>query len=276
MGLRLCLEDPVVTELRTVFRANVLRIPEIRIRPLAVLLTFKAGVHFLGDVRTLLDRPFSDTEDTFLLESGMAVLENRRTRKVDGKLGGEIMSGFVQGMTEGRVPGAAAALGNARTVQFSFPHISRQYVEIAQLGRLLAGHKFARQTLLLPSLQDPRAIVRIVDSVITCSEFEMHFDAGDESTLSADTGALAGDLASARATLTRTGAHGLKMRSEKRLTFAFTCVNVAVDMDGTLRAIAPSADAVGSPRMADGSASQWGEPAHVVLSRFPELIDLQE
>ena len=271
---RLCSDDPVVSELRAIFKANILRVPEERIAPLSVLCSSRDEVRFLGTVGSLLDgTPFEQPIADFK-ESEMASLVNRRSRSVDAEIALQVLSGFLDGMGGTLSPKLSSKLREKRTLRFHFPSVRRRYVEIARIGQLLAGRAFDRSNLLSETLLDPRTSVRLIDSVITSSEFEIETGDGGEAGLELDAGLLKQLLMEAKVDVVAKDANRLAFRSRRRMTFAFTCVNVGLLSTGVIRAIAPSAGRVGPPQLPASTFVDQGLEAHVLLTREPELIEL--
>jgi hypothetical protein len=272
---RLCDDDPVVTELRDIFKANIVRIPEERIAPLTVLLSSKDSARFIGHIGTLLDGPHFTTPLEDVKQSDMATLTNRRSRMVEGEVGTQILSGLLAGLGGSFAPDISVHMKNAKALQFSFPAVRRLYVEIGRIGELLAGRAFDKTNLLTPTLLEPKTTIRLIDSVITSRSFDIEAGDAGGGDLKVNVPALQEALASAKIEVTSKNAGQLTFQSNKRLTFAFTCVNVTATADRRIRAIAPSKDKIAPPQLA-GSDPDAGLEAHVLLSRAPTMIDLDE
>lgn len=270
----LCPDDPVVTELRRVFQANILRVPEERMQPLSLLASSRDGVAFLGQVDPLLaDDGGRVVGEGDILESDMAAVGTRRTSAVDGELGAQILSGLLQGLGTGQAPAASARFSRAKALSFHFPDVRRSYVEIARLGKLLAGRSLDRANALYETAAAPKTTLRLVDSVIRSKGFEIVVQGEHEAELALDPGALQATVADGNVKVRLAGAGHLNFSSERWLTFAFTCVNMALAGDGSIRAIAPAGDRVGAPRLADADGDAAAE-AHVLLTRSPQMLDL--
>jgi hypothetical protein len=272
---RLCSGDPVVSELRDVFRANIVRIPEQRIVPLSALMAVKKTVTFIGQIGTLLDGPTFEIPAADLMESAMPTLGNRRSTAVDGKVGMDVLSGFLSGMSgDLAAPDISVHLKQAKTFRFYFPSVERRFIEIARIGQLLFNRTLARGSVFTPELLKPETTLRLVDSVITSTDFEVELDGGDEATFKVDPRPLQGDLVKANIEVSARDGKHLTFRSKRRLAFAFTCVNVGLTSGGRIRAVAPSMEAVGSPRLTSPQDQDQGLEAHVLLSREPGFIDI--
>lgn len=269
---RLCDDDPFVSELRDVFRANVLRIPEERIVPLTVLVSTRQGVRFVGSIGSLLAGPPLDVAAADVKESDMASLNNRRSRLLESEMGLKVLSGLLSGMAGRDVPEVSAHLKEAKSIRFCFPTVNRRYIEIGRIGQLLADRELNHANLLFGALLDPKATVRLIDSVITSRDFEIDLGDDGNAKLKVDAGRLREILAGAKVEVEATDAKHLSFSSKHDLSFAFTCVNVGLSQDGAIRAIAPSADKVASPQLAAPRDSDHGLEEHVLLTRAPELV----
>lgn len=271
----LCTDDPIVSELREVFKANIIRIPEERIAPLAILISSKKSVKFIGQVDSLMEEPTFKFSAADFHESDMASLTNKRSRVLDNAVGVEILSGLLSGMGMGATPDVSADFKNSNTIRFHFPAVTRRYIEIANIGRLLSGRTFDRKNLVFKTLLDPGVTVHLIDSIITSTNFEI--EAGDEAeaSLKVDVQKLQKMLADASIEVVSKGAKQIAFRSKRRLAFAFTCVNLSISGNGAIRSVAPSLEKIGSPQLADPRKQERGQEAHALLTRTPQLIDVE-
>ena len=272
--LALCSDDPVVTQLRDVFKANVLRIPEERIVPLTVLASTKGSVRFLGEMASLLAGAPPKVLAEDVKESDMADLTNRRSRALSADIGAQVLSGLLAGMSSGAAPEISAHLKTEKAIKFNFPAVRRRYVEVARIGQLFAGQSFDRKNLLFKTLLDPRMKVLLIDSVITSTDFEIESGNEEDVGFKANIAELQSALAGAKIEVNARDSKHLIFNSKRRLTFAFTCLNVGILANGAIRSIAPSTDKIGSPMLAEKGSQNRGLDAHVLLTRAPEFIDL--
>jgi hypothetical protein len=275
---RMCSDDPFIAELRDVFKANVLRVPETRMTPLSVLLTRSKAVQYLGDIGSLLEGKAFALAPADLKTSEMAALSTRSSKEIEGELGAQILSGLLAGMGTGAEPAADVSvhIKSSSSVRFSFPAVQRQYVDIARLAKVLAGRKVDRKNLLFAQLIDPKSTLRLVDSVLTASRFQIESAEKGDRGFKLDPVALKKQLANAKIEVEASDAKHLTFSSVRRLTFAFTCVNVVLANDGAIRSIAPSLDKIGAPRLPEAQGeSDRGQEDHVLLTRSPEFIDVE-
>ncbi|HET9983364.1 MAG TPA: hypothetical protein VFQ38_07245 [Longimicrobiales bacterium] len=96
MVLPLCSNDPLVKTLQDVFGANIVRVPEERIRPVVVLASDGKKTSFRGELAPLLvgGAPI----DVPVAESQMASVSGKRSKSVDLGLGLKILGGFLQAL----------------------------------------------------------------------------------------------------------------------------------------------------------------------------------
>lgn len=272
----ICQDDPLILELRDVFRMNVLRIPEERIRPLAVLSSTSRAVTFLGDISTLIEGSF-DLPPNVLKESEIASLYNRRSGVIQSKMGLEVLSGLVSGLRrDGTTPDLSAAVSGEKALRFNFPKIVRRYIEVASLGSLLAKRRFDRDNLLFEALLDPKVGLRVVDSVLTSADLEI--EGGDEGGFDASVNlnSLAQSVAGGHAAAAATSRRSVHISSSRPLSFAFTCLTIHIDRDGLIRSLSPFEGKVKAPQMTDQGrgTEERGTDAHVLLTSSAELIEV--
>jgi len=273
---KMCSDDPFIAELRDVFKANVLRVPETRMTPMSVLLTRSKVVQYLGDIGSLLEGKAFALDPGDLKTSDMAALATRSSKEIEGELGAQILSGLLAGMGTEPVADVSVHVKSSSSLRFNFPAVQRQYVDIARLAKLLAGRKVDRKNLLFKQLIDPKSTLRLVDSVLTASRFRIESGEKGDRGFTLDPVALKKQLANAKIEVEASDAKHLTFSSARRLTFAFTCVNVVLGHDGAIRAIAPSLDKIGAPRLPGAQGeSDRGQEDHVLLTRSPEFIDVE-
>src|SRR5205085_4284329 len=171
--LGLC-PDPLTTTLREVFGANIMRVPEERIQPLSVIASQDARSKFRGALAPFVSgQPQLVFNPADLINSQMADVSGRRSRKVSLELGLQILEGFLQGFG---IPsaGVSAKLKGALEVSFSFKNVGRCYVDNNWLGRILAGRVIDKENPAAEIFfrEDAYSFL-VIDSVITSSDFSI-------------------------------------------------------------------------------------------------------
>src|SRR2546423_1681464 len=95
--LDICRGDPLVDTLMGLFHANILRVPEERVRSLSVVASFEGKSSFRGTLAPLLKGNLP--VDIPISISRMADLSGKSSRKVNLNLGVQILEGFLQGFS---------------------------------------------------------------------------------------------------------------------------------------------------------------------------------
>ena len=237
MGLLpLCRGDPLVDTLREFFDATPLRVPDARVRPLAVVVSDGKRSQFLGPLADLLQdgREF----DVAAACTDLAAFSGRRSRSVDIELGLQILDGFLSpfGLSP---PTVRSRLSGARSLSFAFGDVQRLYIETTRLGRVLGECRIDFRNVATTVI---RGSVLIVDSVLRCSEFSVTVDRAIGAVAEIDS-AVAADLVdvSGLANISMTSGHDLTFSRPDPLTFAFSCVRVFVDHRGFFTGVSPGA-----------------------------------
>src|SRR4051794_40580878 len=117
MGFLTLCQDNLVTTLRDVFHANIVRTPEARIQPLAVVASTKRQSDFRGALLPLLKgrQPIHVALQT----SRMADVSGKHSRQVSLDLGLQVLEGFLKGFGL-PAAGISAKFAGASSVSFVF------------------------------------------------------------------------------------------------------------------------------------------------------------
>jgi len=233
MGIsNLCSNDPVLETLRDFFDATPLRIPEERVQPGILLSRIGLKAHFLGPVTSAVD-----TLETFETHrSSLSNVSNMKTSAVKIGLGLNILDGFLSGFG---LPGcginAKSKLWSESTLQFSFPNVERKYFDLVSFSKILGGYNFDIQNPIFTPILKGKARLMVIDSILACSEFKVTFsktanldfllnmnESNDQ------------EHHNKLANIQSTPGNGLLIRSHKRLTFAFSCVELILEETGSL------------------------------------------
>ncbi|WP_439100145.1 gasdermin [Candidatus Viridilinea mediisalina] len=236
---RLCREDPLVSLVHELYGANMVRIPDARVRPLSVVLYRQGRSFFRGSLLPLLDnaQPLGLQPQASLLTD----ISGRRSRRVTLDLGLHILRGFLSGFG---LPHASleARLNGAAYLAFAFPAAKRSALDINALGWALTERRIARHnpaaTMLFSS--EPYELF-LIDSIITSHQIAIVVGGTRKQRLNLDLAALREALAELGGSV-ETGAAGeveLIISSKAELTFAFSCVRVCFDHEGQITSLPP-------------------------------------
>lgn len=272
--LGLCEGDPIVSTLRGVFGANIVRVPEERVKPYSVVAMRGDQLSFRGALAPLLGAAVTFDAPA---ASKMADVAGKRSRKVEVKLGLEILSGFLRGFGV-PAPGVVAHLANASTVSFAFRNVERQYVDVNVLGQRLGGAR-------LDFANAASAIFRqgwtalVIDSVITSSDFSIALETKQGGGVALDLPAIQKVVAAAEVgvEVVSESERELVFRGPKALTFAFTCVRLFLDAEGRISALPPQTQPVFLEVAASGvdTSVVHVAPPRLVLGARPALVEFE-
>lgn len=272
--INLCQRDPLLNLLYDLFHANVVRVPDARIQPLAVIAQRGSRSFFRGDLLPLLSdqRPLSAEPITTVLSD----LSGRRSRRVTLDLGLHLLRGFLRGFG---LPGAdlTSALGDGATLAFALPAIRRVAVDVNALGRELAGRTidFHNPAAVAFRATEPfRATeayqLLLIDAVLTSAQLSIVIGGGNGQSLGFDLSMLKKLAAEVGATFeTRHNAEAeLTFSSPHALTFAFSCVRLFLDEAGAIAAMPPDH----GRRTLGGDPQPGDAPERAMLSMGPGLV----
>jgi hypothetical protein len=270
--LKLCPGDPLVETLTDVFEANLVRVPEERIRPLGVVAHRNGKSSFRGALAPLLSGSADALAGLALQQSRMADLSGKRSRKVSLDLGLEVLDGFLRGF--GLSGGAALReqFEGADQVSFSFREVNRVYLDAGELGRLLKGRRLdpANPAVAIFMDRDDPYDFLLIDSAITSREFSIQVERAKTSDFKLDVPAIQDLIAKAKANVSveSSSSFGLSFAGPQALSFAFTCLQFLLDDQGRILSLPPYTGApLSFTRSADTASNR------VLLSTGPGLLE---
>ncbi|WP_129633382.1 hypothetical protein [Candidatus Oscillochloris fontis] len=235
--LNLCRTDPIVAMIYDRFSANMVRVPDSRIRPLSIIAARHGRNAWRGSLLPLLSNPraFGIRPET----SQLTDVSGKRSRRVTLDLGMHILRGFLKGFG---LPSAdlTSNVGRATYLSFAFPNVRRVAYDLGALGWALAGQQIDRgNPAAAIFFGDQRHELLLIDSVLISNQISVIFtnERGQQSDL--DVSALAKIFAGAEAHSKGEGEAEIILKSEKELTFAFTCVRLFLDHTGAMTAMPP-------------------------------------
>ncbi|MEI7644588.1 MAG: hypothetical protein WCJ55_09950 [Chloroflexales bacterium] len=270
--LQLCQTDPLVALIYDLFGANMVRVPDSRIRPLSVIAQRAGHSSFRGSLLPLL----TDAQALGVLPatSELTDITGRRSRRVTLDLGMHILRGFLKGFGLPSA-GLASKLGDAACLSFAFPAVRRVAYDISALGWALAGRRIDRLNPAAAIVFDqPRYELLLIDSILTSSQISVIISNDGGQRLNADASALGKIFVDMGAEVSASGDSGveLALKSPQDLTFAFTCVRLFFDQDGLITAMPPDSRLHTLGVAAESAAQVRYSPDRVLLNDRPGLL----
>jgi hypothetical protein len=172
----------------------------------------------------------------------MADVSTRRSRKVDGRLGIQILDGFLSGFGA-KSPQVLAQFADAAAFDFAFKHVERRYVDVSSLGRMLAGRKADDTNPANAIFWGEKSYeCYIVDSVIVSRSFTIraHYESTKRTKISLPhlheiLGNIKTDMK-----VNSAGQSAVMFEGSEPLAFAFSCVEAVFSNDGYIISLPPS------------------------------------
>jgi hypothetical protein len=240
---KLCPDDQLVNTLHTVFHANIVRIPEARCKPLAVIAVTSGEPHFWGYLEELTEFSIPNVQSS-IKEGAMANISGKHSKSVSIDLGLQILEGFLSGFN---LPSAAITtkFTGAKTVSFSFQQVVRQFISPGQLGKLMQGHALDAGNGSNDIFFNKEAKLLVVDSVITSKDFSITVDSTNETNFSLDVPAIQEIIGQAKTNVQVASSTGLDItfQGNTPLAFAFTCLSCKLDEAGRI-ALTPTSSTI--------------------------------
>lgn len=132
---RIC-KNPTTEWLRKTYRATPLRIPEARYQPLRILSQDGNDISYLGELKYLLSD--GNALNVELQNSQMADSSLEQTKTMNVDVGFNILNGFFKALKMEPVA-ISTAFNRVKELSFSFTSVNRNYIDILQLGSVLAN-----------------------------------------------------------------------------------------------------------------------------------------
>ncbi len=235
----LCREDPLVALVHDLFGANIVRVPDARVQPLSVVVHRDGRSFFRGSLLPILTdaRPLGLPPQV----TDLTDISGRRSRRVTLDLGLQLLRGFLRGLG---LPQADLEVGlsGASYLSFAFPSVLRYAIDAGALGRALAGRCIDRDNPAAAILfEQPPYELLLIDSVITSRQIAVVLTGARGRRLNVDVAALRTALAEMGGTIGTANDNEIELtlESEAELTFAFTCVRLTFNEEGTITGLPP-------------------------------------
>lgn len=240
----LCSTDPLINTLRGVFSANIIRIPEERIKPLCILAGKKNQTKFIDHIDTLLKT--SSKNDNALnniqiLVSEMSDISGKKSTKINLDLGLKLLDSFFKGFG---IESCAikSSFENVLEVSFCFKNVQRLYISMGNLSKIFINKKIdTANPLSSIFFGENKHDFLLIDSVIQSSDFSISVEKATSSDFKLDIPVISQMIANANSEVSVASNTGLDLifKGKKHLSFAFTCLKFEPDENGKIRLMMP-------------------------------------
>ncbi|HTN47108.1 MAG TPA: hypothetical protein VL098_12225 [Flavipsychrobacter sp.] len=233
---RIC-KNPTTEWLRKTYRAVPLRIPEKRYQPLRILSYDGDEVTYLGELKYLLTGGHALNVD--LQSSPMADASLEKTKSMSFDVGFSILNGFFKALKMEPVA-ISAAFSGVRELSFSFNKVNREYIDILQLGSILASNPIHIKNPALDIFRNNEDMkMLLLTDAITSKGFSINDHTKGNHELNIDIPLIEkyiadGDL---KVKLGSDQKYAVSFEGEEAVTFAFACAVVEPNWDTGLLSV---------------------------------------
>ena len=232
MVSRIC-KNQITDQIRDLFNANPLKVPEARIKPLCILEVEKNKAQFLGDFKFLVQGGFN--HELPIHASDVAEVSDKKSKKIDFNLGFGILGTFIKAF--GAEPaGISAALTKTKKMAFSFSNVQRLHFDILQFGQILSSNNLMgdpNNFIVSEIIKNKKLKLALITDVLVSNNFTLSSFTESETNADIDMKVIDDILANTSAGLKieKTSSSEIKFQKENPLTFAFSCIEILIDPD---------------------------------------------
>jgi len=280
---RIC-KNQITDVIRDQFRANPLRTPEARIKPMCMLEVRKNTPNYLGEFKFLTKGGFN--HELPISEELVTDVSDSRSKQTDFKTGFGILGGFLKvlGVDPASV---SASMKNSKEMAFTFSNVRRLFIDPLQFGQILSQNEIMGDPgnfMLQEALGDKRIKLALITDVIVSNKFSISTFRDATTAADIDVPQIANAVAgfNANVKVDRKSSNEVAFEASTDLTFAFTALELTIDGStgkfgrGSWLKNLKSAD--GTPRSVESLGSDEVHLLERVMlddnDQFPLLIEM--
>ncbi len=228
MGWFTC-EDPLVTSVREIYRANVIAAPSSRIQPLDVIAHDGDQFDWRGRLGPVVIGPFPLNMPS-ITSAPVASLLGQRTSNINMGLAAKLTAKFLSGLGV-PVPAAsveATLFKSGRKVSFEVLEVRERSVDLGELGSSLKGSRIDRDNAAVSSVflgLNPARML-IISRTLESPSFSVHLDGAIEEGVDVTVDAVKELLGAATAAFQWevTSHRSVTFKGSRAATFAFSAI----------------------------------------------------
>jgi hypothetical protein len=226
--------DPFTSRVRTLYGANVLRVPRNGIDPLEVLAVRKRRVETRGRLTGLLDGA-GGPELPQPTAYPVADLNGLRSAGLDVELGLKFTASFLS-VIGVPVPGAelnTSLWAGTRSIDFEVREVSELRVDLGLLGKALTGRRIDTSPSTAVFLTDPAVRMLVITRTLVSRNFAIRSasDSGQSADISLDAIEDLIGKTTASVKWSRESTDAITFQGDTAVTFAFAAVPCAIQAD---------------------------------------------
>ncbi|MBF0518953.1 MAG: hypothetical protein HQK92_04440 [Nitrospirae bacterium] len=236
----LCRQDEILDILRNTYKAEVLKIPEERVKPFCVIARKNNNFNFWGELSHLVNNG-TQIRATNFESSLMAELSGKQSSKLKTSIGFQIIDSFLQGFGVPS-PDIKSKINNVSLLSFSFKDVKRMYITPAKMGQILIKHEINVRNSASMIFFPPHSYeFLVIDSIIICNNFSIHIKKSTDYKGKIDFGAIKEMLkcTDMHIEINKASDISITFKSNKYLTFSFTVVKFILETNGKISIILP-------------------------------------
>ncbi len=228
--MRVC-KNNITDQIRDLFDANPLKVPEARIQPLCMLEIKDHKPKYLGEFKFLVKDGF--TQAIEIRTAPVSQVSNVKTKKIDFKIGFDILGNFIKAF--GLDPAAVgASIKGSKKLSFSFGNVVRKYIDTLELGHILVSNdiKGDPDNMFIEEISRNEDIkLALITDVLTSSDFSLSTYKDNATGAKINIPLIQEYLGNIDTNLTveKVSENEIKFKGDTPLTYAFTCVEISIE-----------------------------------------------
>ncbi|WP_025740482.1 gasdermin [Aquimarina pacifica] len=274
--MRICKND-ITDQIRDLFDANPLRVPEARIQPLCMLEIHNKKPKYLGDFKFLVKDGLKHS--ITINTSPVSQISNTKTKKIDFKIGFDILGNFIKAL--GLDPAViGASVKGTKKMSFSFGNVIRKYIDPLELGQILLSDDIVGDPdniFIQEIISNKEVKLALITDVLTSTDFSLSTYNENNGNAEINVPLIEKYLANIETHLSieRISENEVKFKGSTPLTYAFTCVEINIDPETGKFSRGQWLDNIRSARSINGSSTVIDIPKYILDENYanPLLIE---
>ncbi len=228
--MRIC-KNKITDEIRDLFDANPLKIPEARIQPMCMLEINDHKPKYLGEFKFLVKDGFKHV--ITIHTSPVAEVSNVKTKKIDFKIGFDILGNFIKALGLDPAVIGASVKGSSK-MSFSFGNVIRKYIDPLELGHILVSNdiKGDPDNMFIEDIIHKKDVkLALITDVLTSTDFSLATYKDNTTGAEINIPLIQEYLSNidTKLSIEKVSENEVKFTGDTALTYAFTCVEITID-----------------------------------------------